>query len=359
MDFLWLDTADAARDALASLEGEWALDTEFVRERTFFPELALLQVTQRSGSPLLLDTAAAPVPPAIAPVVATASVIAHSASEDLQALKRGLGVIPTALFDTQIAAAFAGLGTGLGYQALLRLELGVDLPKGETRSDWMRRPLSDAQLAYAADDVRHLHALADRLRERLDQRQRLAWAEADMRRLRDQGSADSDPIHPHLEVRSAGFLDAGGQRRLCQLLRWRDREARARDLPRRWVLETDLALQLAKREHWTRPAFDQVCEAQPKPLRRLRDALWQQLNTPCDDDGQPFPLVRDPSPADRERLKQLQQAVAGVAAGLDLPDSLLCSRRHLESLLAQPGWPDALEGWRRPLLEPALRPLLG
>lgn len=358
MDFLWLDDVSATQNALAAGSGEWALDTEFMRERTFHPQLALLQLSWAGGPPLLLDTTLDAIAAAAAPRVRAAPVIAHSASEDLQALRHRLGGVPAKLFDTQVAAAFAGLGTGLGYQALLKLELGIDVPKGETRSDWLKRPLSEAQLAYAADDVRHLHALADRLRERLVAAGRLEWASADMERLRAQSETDADPPFPHLEMRSAAHLDPDGQARLSRLLRWRDREARERDLPRRWLLDNALAMDLARRAHWSRTAFDQLCDAQPKPPRRHREVLWQLARTPLADEEREVPLLREPPADERDRLRRLQQAVAAVATDLGLPETLLCSRRHLESLLANPRWPEALAGWRQPLLEPVLRPLL-
>ena len=143
----WI-TDPAPLDALlstldASAPASIGLDTEFVRERTYWPQLALVVIEALAR--LLSDT--------------RILKIMHSASEDLVALKYFCGALPQPLFDTQIAAALCGIGAGLGYQRLLQDLLGISVDKGETRSDWLRRPLSPSQLHYAADDVRHLDAL--------------------------------------------------------------------------------------------------------------------------------------------------------------------------------------------------------
>src|SRR6185295_12655599 len=171
----------------------------------------------------------------------------HSASEDIQALQRGCGAPPAPLFDTQIAAALCGIGAGMGYQRLVESLLGVALPKSETRSDWMKRPLSAAQLAYAADDVLHLHALHAILRNRLRELGREAWLAEDCARLLAGASAGASDPWPHLALRGAQFLDREAQARLCRLLRWRESQARASDRPKGWILDNDLAIALARK----------------------------------------------------------------------------------------------------------------
>ena len=178
----WIDTPEALAAKLAGWTGQAlvALDTEFIRERTFFPQLALVQLAI-PGEILLVDPTVPGMDAALRPLLQDPAVtkLMHSASEDLQALQRGCGALPAPLFDTQVAAAMAGLGAGLGYQKLVEQVTGEVLDKGETRSDWLRRPLSDSQLHYAAEDVRHLHALHAFLVPTLEARGRLAWLQAD------------------------------------------------------------------------------------------------------------------------------------------------------------------------------------
>jgi ribonuclease D len=282
----------------------------------------------------------------------------HSASEDVQALLRGCDSVPGPLFDTQIAAALAGLGAGMGYQKLVESQLGVTLPKSETRSDWLRRPLSAAQLEYAADDVLHLHALHALLLEKLRALGREDWLAEDCARLLAQSAQDTPDPFPHLAMRSAQYLDPEGQARLSRLLRWREGQARAGDRPRGWILDNELAVTLARKPPVDARALHEFLDTQPKAPRRLRGELWDAMSAPLTAEERNMPLARLPDSAQKKQLRALQDAVSSVAAQLGLPDGVLASRRTLEALLDCEDWPKSLQGWRRPLLEPALSPLL-
>jgi ribonuclease D len=357
----WIDEPEALRARLRAWAGQplVGLDTEFIRERTFYPQLALVQLSV-PGEVLLVDPLAAGVAAELVPLLRDHAVtkIMHSASEDLQALARGCGALPAPMFDTQVAAAMAGMGASLGYQKLVEQVTGVVLEKGETRSDWLRRPLSESQLKYAADDVLHLHELHAALEPKLRALGRLEWLAADGERALAGAAGEGDDPMPHLSVRSAQMLDAAGQARLRRLLRWRDSEARRSDRPKNWVLDNELAVQLSRRPFAAFAAFNAALEANPKLPRRARKDLFELLAAPLTDEEARLPLNRAPEAADKQRLRSLQDAVAALAASLEIPEGLLCARRHLEALLAGQGWPDALQGWRRSLLEPALAPLL-
>ncbi len=182
------------------------LDTEFIRERTFWPQLALVQMAVGQDI-LLIDPLIPGMTEALAPWLADESItkVMHSASEDLVAFRWACGVLPRPLFDTQIGASLAGIGGGMGYQKLVAEITGVALAKGETRSDWMRRPLSESQLQYAADDVEHLFALHDAIDARLQALGRQQWLHDDGERLLASVANDEDRW-PHLAMRSAQFL---------------------------------------------------------------------------------------------------------------------------------------------------------
>lgn len=337
------------------------LDTEFVRERTYWPHLALVQIALRDADGgvevLLVDPLATGMADALRPLLLDPGTlkVMHSASEDLIALRHACGAVPQPLFDTQSAAALAGVGAGLGYQKLVEQVEGVRLDKGETRSDWLRRPLSDAQLQYAADDVRHLHALHDALDARLEALGRRDWLAQDCARMVANAIDDVPERWPHLPLRAAQFLDAAAQRRLLRLLRWRDLHARSSDRPRNWILDNELAVALARLPPADPAALRARLDAAPKAPRKLAAPLWEALGTALPDEAQ-APPVRV-GEVDRQALRRLQDAVAEVSAELGLPDGVLASRRWLEHLL-DGRWPDALQGWRRDLLEPRLAPLL-
>ncbi|KFN50082.1 ribonuclease D [Arenimonas composti] len=357
---LWIDTPAALTAHLARWSGQplVALDTEFIRERTFYPQLALVQLAV-PGDILLVDPTVPGMAEALRPLLRDPAVtkLMHSASEDLQALQRGCEALPEPLFDTQVAAALCGLGTGLGYQKLVEMVTGVTLAKGETRSDWLRRPLSDAQRDYAADDVRYLHEVHAFLAPKLAELGRADWLAADAARALRQAGNDADEPFPHLALRSAQGLDAAAQLRLFRLLRWRDAEARRADRPRSWILDNELAVLLARRPPADETALRQVLERHPRSPRKSRELLWTLLTAPATADEGGLPLAQ-PENRDKQTVKALQQAVAAVAEAHGLPEGLLCARRHIESLVDGRPWPDALEGWRRTLLEPHFAPLL-
>jgi ribonuclease D len=354
----WIDRPDVLASHLAAQPAVIGLDTEFVRERTYWPKLALVQIALHAADGatlkvLLVDPLAPGMHDALTGLLSDSTVlkVMHSASEDLIALRHACGVVPHPLFDTQMAAALAGLGAGLGYQKLVQQVEGVTLAKGETRSDWLRRPLSASQLEYAADDVRHLHALHARLEAELSSLNRLAWLQQDCARMVANATRDDTERWPHLPLRAAQFLDNAGQHRLLRLLRWRDAYARSSDRPRSWILDNELAVALARTPPADAAALQQRLDSEPKAPRKLGAALWQALTTPLDDEADAPPIRGDER--DKQALRKLQEAVAATSAELGLPDGVLASRRWLEALL-DGHWPDALSGWRRDLLEPRL-----
>jgi ribonuclease D len=357
---LWIDTPQALSERLARWAGQplVALDTEFIRERTYYPQLALVQLAVRDDI-LLVDPLVPGMDAALRPLLVdpTVTKVMHSASEDLQALQRGCGALPAPLFDTQVAAALCGFGAGLGYQKLVEQVTGIALAKGETRSDWLRRPLSESQREYAADDVRHLHVVHELLDRRLAELVRHAWLQSDAERSLRQAAQEGEDPCPHLALRSAQGLDPDGQARLCRILRWRDIEARRSDKPKSWIIDNELAVALARRPPPDAGEFNATLDRHPKAPRKSRGQLWDVLSAPLTDADRAIPLVSAET-LDKQKVRALQDAVLAVAQAHELPEGLLCARKHLEALLDGRGWPDALAGWRRELLEPALSPLL-
>jgi ribonuclease D len=331
------------------------LDTEFVRERTYHAQLALVQIAI-GGRIALLDPLAVERPTALlAAFESPALKLMHSPGEDLQAFAHHYGRLPAPLFDTQLAAALTGYGAGIGYQRLVETVLGVTLAKGETRSDWLRRPLSASQREYAADDVRHLDALYAVLAEKLDRLGRRRWLEEDAARTLANARDDRPDPHPHLSLRPAQRMSAIAQARLRRLLLWRDEEAIRSDKPRGWILDNDTALRLAERPPAERADFERFLDSQPKAPRRKRDVLWDLMQAPLSAEERDIPLALPTDDVDKNALKALQTEVAVVAAELELPDGLLCTRRQLEQLLTTGTLPASLDGWRATLVGERLR----
>ena len=361
----WIDTPDALRARIATPPATIGLDTEFIRERTYWPQLALVQIAlgnpddpTASGDVLLVDPLVPGMAEALVPLLTDPAVLKlmHSPSEDLVAFQHACGVLPAPLFDTQAAAALCGVGGGMGYQKLVQDVTGVALEKGETRSDWLRRPLSASQLEYAADDVRHLHALHHMLQAKLEALNRTAWLAEDSARQLANAASDDGDRWPHLGMRSSQFLDAAAQRRLLRLLRWRDGQARRSDRPRSWILDNELAVTIARTNPAAPAALQAQLDATPKSPRSLRDALWEALITPLADETD-APLARGED-RDKKQLRAMQDAVLAIAGELGVPEGLLASRKLLETLQDGGGWTGALAGWRRHALEGRLAPLL-
>ena len=189
-DVTYIDTDQALASACEELAGadRIALDTEFIRERTYFPGICLIQMTAGDGIVLVDPLKVARLEPLYA-LLADASItkVLHAARQDFEIFYHLTGRVPAPLFDTQIAAALAGFPDQVGYASLVEAILGVELDKSHTRTNWQRRPLSEAQLAYAADDVRYLGPVCDRLTEMLTASGRLAWAREDSAALEDTG----------------------------------------------------------------------------------------------------------------------------------------------------------------------------
>jgi len=353
----WID--DPA--ALGSTLAQWAdqpvvgVDTEFVRERTFWPQIALVQLSVPDQI-LLLDPLAPGMSEALVPLLRDPGKlkVMHSASEDLQVFKTACDAVPSPLFDTQVAAALAGLGTGIGYQKLVASLTGTELEKGETRSNWLARPLSERQLEYAADDVAHLHDLHAQLSRRLAELGREGWLAEDCARAVAAADADARDPWPHLSMRSAQTLDAEGQARLRRLLVWRDEQARRADRPRSWIIDNELVVTLARRVPVDQMAFARLLDSQARSPRQLRGPLWDVANAPLEGIDRDIPLAAAQDATQRALIKRLQERVAGVAEAAGIPDGILASRRQIELLLATGDWDAALGGWRRGLLEPVL-----
>ena len=352
----WIERTEPLREWLADAPATIGLDTEFMRISTFYPRLALIQI-ERDGAIALVDPTADLSLDALGDALADPArvVVMHSASEDLEALATRLPRGIAKLFDTQIAAAFAGLGAGLGYQKLVSQLLGIDLPKAETRSDWLRRPLTVQQLEYAAHDVIHLPALHATLTRRVATRGYAAWLAEDCARMLDRARRrDGDP-EPQTALRGAAEWPIARQALLRRILLWREATARRTDTPRPWLVDDPIALDLASRP----PSDAGALAERTRGLRGLRGPLRAELldvvQRPLAEAELAFEAIpRAPTMREKSALAALKSVVTERATALDLPEGLLCARRHLEALLVSRTWPSGLEGWRRDVLHDAL-----
>jgi ribonuclease D len=246
------DAAVAEVAAACRAAGELAFDLEFVSEGRMRPELGLVQVAWRAGDAVevrAIDATACDPRPLLGLVGEDLPVIAHAARQDLQLLAARFDLKATHLFDTQIAAAFAGLGDQVGYGRLVEALLGARIVKDVQFTDWLARPLSPRQLAYALDDVRHLPEAADRLRARLAELGRAGWVAAEGAALAEVAFAAgrAGPEVAWRDVAGARKLRGLAREALVRLAAWRWRTALARNQPPSWVLADRVLVELAQR----------------------------------------------------------------------------------------------------------------
>lgn len=325
------------------------LDTEFVRERTFYARPGLIQVSD-GQQVWLLDPIELPAMPELADVLVDERItkVLHSVGEDLEILDTVAGALPRPLFDTQLAAATLGEPLQTRYEHLVANIFGVDLPGGKARNNWCRRPLAADLLEYAAQDVIWLPQLCAELTARLADTGRLDWLEEDCERLVER-ARDGSAVKPLSRIKGAGRLSDAALARLDALADWREEQARERDLPRRFVLDDATLLGLA------RTAEDQgdrqaVASLPQKEQARYGKSLLEALKNADTGSFERPEWIDALEPEERESLRSLQQAVGVIAEELGLEPALIASKRELTRLV-RGEHPDWLDGWRGRVLD--------
>ena len=350
-----LTRPDEWRELAERLPGTPALglDTEFVRERTFFPRPGLVQLSD--GERIwLLDPVAQSDFSGLESALRDSETIKvlHSVGEDLEIFQLLTQTVPRPLFDTQIAAAMLGQPLQTRYETLCETVFGVQLAGGQARSNWCKRPLAPELLTYAAQDVIWLPRLQQVLSESLEDRGRLEWLQEDCKRLVDRAEADEagDPL---VRVKGAGRLDDEALACLRALAQWRDRQARQRDLPRSFVMRDEPLLELAAagRDPQRRAeAFGKL----PERARARHRAALEALLDEVDPSGFERPAeLHQLTPDQRQAIKLAQNAVRTLAERLGVDPALIASKRELTKVVRGER-PDWLDGWRGPLLAEAL-----
>lgn len=352
-----IDTPAALEDLVARLTGDTAIgmDTEFLRERTYRAELCLLQVTSPAG-PVCIDPIALPDLSALKTITEAGRLpkILHSGRQDLEVLWPVIGRV-TAVFDTQIAAALAGFAAQVGYADLVRQIFDIDVPKGQTRTDWSRRPLSPEQVVYALDDVRHLRPLRDHLSEQLERLGRLAWLEEDLLKLTDPVGLQPDPARAWQRFKGVSQLDAGRQRLIALLAEWRERRAIAKNRPRGWILEDALIKEITDLVPRDLAALARIPGMPEGVVKHSGDELCALVEAAgIEQPPPPLPKRVRPDPAVLQEVKRLTEQLKKVATELNVANEVLATRKDLEAIAAGRRVDQVLSGWRKELLNEAL-----
>ncbi len=368
-DIEWVDSNAGLEAACARWANTplLACDTEFIRSSTYYPKAGLLQFNDGQQTSLVDPLRIDDWYPLIELFESEEHTFAiHSCSEDLEVLQLEIGTVPQRLFDTQIAAAFLGMPSSMGYGAMVAEVLDVTLPKAETRSDWLQRPLSQPQRFYAALDVEYLLPLAQRFQTQLEAKNQFDWVLEEARQMYRNYKALQDLNNSYLRVKAAWKLNARKLAVLMVVARWREHMAQQLDVPRNRIMKEKTLFEIALRcpSHM---AQLRAIEGMPERImrkhgRELIALIQEQVALP--EEALPPTLPVALSKQEREEVQALRAEVEPLAESLGIASEILLRKKDCESLwrLAQKAqWDDVehyFDGWRREVLTPKLMSVL-
>jgi ribonuclease D len=333
------------------------VDTEFIREKTFFAQLCLLQVAARDRV-YCVDPLAGNSMQSFWDEAFRKTWVVHSARQDIEVVFQSAGAMPGSLFDTQIAAGLLGMQPQIGYAGLVKALFDVDIPKSHTRADWSQRPLPDALLHYAVEDVEYLLPAWEVLVNRLEKTGRREWAEQDSQLLLDASLYAFDEAQAIERLKGARNLRGPRRSAAERLAVWREAEAARRNRPRQWILRDSTLLEIAQQLPTTVPALRSIDGLPAKLVARAGAELLAVVARSAEDDHdyRPPPL---PNEQQKKLLKTLQATVARCADELGISPELVASRKELAAAILS-GNTDSrvFQGWRRALIGERLLQLL-
>ena len=340
-----------------------AIDTEFLREKTYYAKLCLIQLATDDET-AIVDPFAVDDLGILAPLLLNENVVKlfHAGSQDLEILLREVGVLPKPIFDTQTAAALLGHTQQIGYAALVHAECGVTLKKIDSFTDWSRRPLSDSQLDYAADDVVYLPRMYERMRAELERRGRLAWLARDFEDMSDPAKYAADERGRYRRLKRVSQLSRRQLSAAREVAAWRELEAQRRGVPRKWVLTDEQIVEACKREARTIDELFMVRGMRERLSTRDARAVVALMVTALDAPPETWPEPDRCAKSEPNVDAQLDLMTAIVRlrakeSGVAIPtlashdDLARVARGYREGV-------DLLRGWRRSLVGEELLDLL-
>jgi ribonuclease D len=346
-----------------------AVDTEFMRTDTFYPLPALIQINDGAANYLIDPLVLRDLSP-LADLMRAPSVqkVLHACSEDLEVFHRLLGCLPENLLDTQIAAAFCGYGFSLGYASLVSAVMGVQIPKDETRSNWLQRPLTQAQQRYAALDVEYLYELTLVLKRQLAELGREDWVVDEGRQLRLAFIESQSSANASQRFKGAWRLDPRQLAVLMELAAWRDKTAQTENRVRGHIVRDKSLFAIAELLPSHISQLRKVPEMSEKIIRRYGEQIIEmiQLMQQLPEAELPQCLPRPPGTAQQNQINLMRERLAGVGQELKIAPEYLARRRDLEHIIRaqQNGlsgddlFPESIAGWRAEIVKPCLRKIL-
>lgn len=337
-----------------------AADTEFMRERTYYAQLALIQIASEDAHALIDVPALSSLEPLVEVFTRSDCLkIMHSASQDLEVLHQSMGAMPAPLFDTQIAASFLGEADQIAYGAIVKQRLGIELDKDQTRTNWLQRPLSQAQLGYAELDVLYLYTLYEQLLDELKAAGRLVWVQDESKALADKTRLGVDVDQAWKRVKSIGRLNASQQHVARALSKWREERAQARDLPREWVLKKQAIIGLSKFQPDSIRDMIDIEGLHEKQIHRMGTMLIRLVQqAAAEPPAAQLMLEIELTGEQRGLAKKIMARLRQIGDEQRIAPSLIANRNAIEQLVLGRRDIALLQGWRADVAGSALLEML-
>ena len=355
MEFKILTTTQELKAFCKASQGVcWlALDTEFIRERTYYPNLCLVQIATERDI-VCIDTIAIDDLSPLRELIYLPSItkIFHSASQDLEIFVNLFGAVPTPMFDTQIAASLLGYGDQVSYAYLVNEICGVELDKSLSRTNWGRRPLSDKEIRYAVDDVKYLAKVYLYLKDKLNEQERKIWAESECDNLSILSKYKIEVNKLWKTIKGTGKLEPKQLIVLKQLVQWRERQAITENKPRRWILSDKVLLNLAIKQPGDLDSLQLLEDINSKHIG-YASSLLEEISVAQNIPETEWPkanLIAPLSNEQRRLVKQAQIFIRERAEELNISPSLLATRSVIEKLIRGQRELDILSNWKKDLI---------
>lgn len=331
-----------------------ALDTEFIREKTYYPLLALIQLATENAQACIDPLKIKDFSPLVALLTNPGMLkILHSPSQDLELFHYNFNTLPTPIFDTQVAAAVLGFANQIGYADLVARVCGVQLEKKYTRADWSRRPLTEGELDYAMDDVRYLIEIQQKLTQQLKDKNRLSWVDADFARMSDAQNYQLDVTSLWKRLKGVQKLKGLALNHADQLCRWREQRAMEKDRPRRWIIKDEDIVDIARFKPKTEKELNQIGNLSADYIKKIGAEILQVLARSEQMNAADYPKHSDFIRLDNEQMAQADCLMAMCRVLTDENEialSSVVSKKEIDELVFGQRDGKILQGWRNQML---------
>lgn len=338
-----------------------ALDTEFLREKTYYAKLCLIQIEAEGHraciDPLSIDDLSSLIDILNNPEV---TIVLHAAHQDMEILLQLSGKVPAPIFDTQVAAAVLGLGDQMAYARLVEQMLSVTLDKSQVRTDWSRRPLKSAQLEYAIDDVRYLAQIYPMMLEQLESKNRLEWLERDFAKATDPDTYAINADLRWMKIRGNQVLKRQQLAILRELAAWRENLAEHKNLPRKWIIGDDILIDLARQKPLSSEEIGQIRGINADRTKKYHQkwlALIDKGATSPESEWPELPRSKKPTPTQNGVIDLLMLVIQIEAKKQGITAAVIAGRKQVANMV-QKGETRLSDDWRGEIINEAFSQVL-